>query len=133
MLPIVRSCSTELVIRLIFELAYFTLVNQVGTAINCSRQCLCRKWSNSTCLPENFLQIEFVSKVMICTIPHRIQTGARKNSDESGAASVCAGHLASIGYQNRRSTIIFLISAMAFAGLRPLGQVCAQFMIVWQR
>jgi len=26
-----------------------------------------------------------------------------------------------------------LISAIAFAGFRPLGQVLAQFMIVWQR
>ena len=33
----------------------------------------------------------------------------------------------------RRSTIIFLISAMALAGFRPLGQTLAQFMIVWQR
>ena len=33
----------------------------------------------------------------------------------------------------RRSTIIFLISAIALAGLRPLGQVCVQFMMVWQR
>lgn len=32
-----------------------------------------------------------------------------------------------------RCTIFFLISAMALAGFRPLGQVCAQFMIVWQR
>ncbi|SFN01792.1 hypothetical protein SAMN05192571_11228 [Pleomorphomonas diazotrophica] len=32
-----------------------------------------------------------------------------------------------------RSTSIFLISAMAFAGLSPLGQVWAQFMMVWQR
>ena len=32
-----------------------------------------------------------------------------------------------------RSTIIFLISAMAFAGLSPLGQVFVQFMMVWQR
>lgn len=30
--------------------------------------------------------------------------------------------------QTRRSTIIFLISAIALAGLRPFGQVCAQFM-----
>jgi hypothetical protein len=35
--------------------------------------------------------------------------------------------------QIARATIIFLISAMAFAGLRPFGQVLAQFMIVWQR
>ena len=32
-----------------------------------------------------------------------------------------------------RFTIICLISAMASAGLSPLGQVWAQFMIVWQR
>jgi hypothetical protein len=36
------------------------------------------------------------------------------------------------GY-TRRSTIIFLISAIAFAGLRPFGQVFEQFMMVWQR
>ena len=35
--------------------------------------------------------------------------------------------------QTARSTIIFLIDAMALAGFRPLGQVLAQFMIVWQR
>ncbi len=32
-----------------------------------------------------------------------------------------------------RATIIFLISAIAFAGLRPFGQAFEQFMIVWQR
>ncbi len=32
-----------------------------------------------------------------------------------------------------RSTIIFLISAMALAGLRPFGHVLVQFMMVWQR
>jgi hypothetical protein len=32
-----------------------------------------------------------------------------------------------------RSAIIFLISAMALAGLRSFGQASAQFMIVWQR
>ena len=32
-----------------------------------------------------------------------------------------------------RSSIIVLIRAIALAGLRPLGQVFAQFMIVWQR
>lgn len=32
-----------------------------------------------------------------------------------------------------RSTIIFLIDAIAFAGFSPFGQVLAQFMIVWQR
>ena len=33
----------------------------------------------------------------------------------------------------RRSTIIFLISAIALAGFNPLGQACEQFMMVWQR
>jgi len=32
-----------------------------------------------------------------------------------------------------RSTIICLISAIAFAGLRLFGQALAQFMMVWQR
>ena len=34
------------------------------------------------------------------------------------------------GRQPCRSTIIFLISAMDLAGLRPLGQVLVQFMMV---
>ena len=32
-----------------------------------------------------------------------------------------------------RATISFLISAMALAGFKPLGQVRVQFMMVWQR
>ena len=40
----------------------------------------------------------------------------------SEAAQVCS-----------RSAIIFLISAMALAGLRSFGQASVQFMIVWQR
>jgi hypothetical protein len=32
-----------------------------------------------------------------------------------------------------RSTIMRLMSAMAFAGLRCFGQAFAQFMMVWQR
>ena len=35
--------------------------------------------------------------------------------------------------QIARSAIIFLVSAIALAGLNPLGQTFAQFMIVWQR
>ena len=35
--------------------------------------------------------------------------------------------------QTFRSTISFLISAIAFAGFRCFGQVWAQFMMVWQR
>src|SRR5690606_2585066 len=37
------------------------------------------------------------------------------------------------GFYTVRAIIIFLISAMAFAGFRPFGQVLAQFMMVWQR
>ena len=33
----------------------------------------------------------------------------------------------------RRWTMSFLSSAMALPGLRPLGQVLVQFMMVWQR
>jgi hypothetical protein len=40
---------------------------------------------------------------------------------------------APISDTSTRSTISFLISAIAFAGFSPLGQVWAQFMIVWQR
>jgi hypothetical protein len=36
-------------------------------------------------------------------------------------------------HAERRSTISFLISAMALAGFRPFGQVRVQFMMVWQR
>jgi hypothetical protein len=43
------------------------------------------------------------------------------------------GHLGALLCQTTRSTIIFLISAMACAGFSPLGQVLAQFMMVWQR
>ena len=35
-------------------------------------------------------------------------------------------------FSGRRATA-FLMSAMALAGLRPLGQVSVQFMMVWQR
>jgi hypothetical protein len=37
------------------------------------------------------------------------------------------------GHQPWRSTISFLISPIACAGLSPLGQVRVQFMMVWQR
>jgi hypothetical protein len=40
---------------------------------------------------------------------------------------------APFGRYVKRCTIIFLISAIAFAGFRPLGQVLVQFMMVWQR
>lgn len=38
--------------------------------------------------------------------------------------------VAKLHYQN---AIIFFISAIAFPGFNPLGQVRAQFIIVWQR
>ena len=44
------------------------------------------------------------------------------------------GQLGTVSYHpNRRSTIMPLMWAIALAGLRPLGQVLAQFMIVWHR
>ena len=42
-------------------------------------------------------------------------------------------YLVAQSHQIARSAIIFLVSAIALAGLRPLGQTFAQFMIVWQR
>jgi len=53
----------------------------------------------------------------------------------SGTLSPCGrGELkqARYGY-TCRSTIMRLMSAMAFAGLRCLGHALAQFMMVWQR
>ena len=45
---------------------------------------------------------------------------------ETGTKDAQRGHIC-------RSTSIFLISAMALAGLRPFGQALAQFRMVWQR
>jgi len=59
-----------------------------------------------------------------------------KRFEKKNAAAIARG---SVGIEARkrdqtaRSTISFLISAMAADGFRPLGQVRAQFMIVWQR
>src|SRR5690606_18217400 len=41
--------------------------------------------------------------------------------------------LSRLNYYRSRSTISFFISAIALAGLSPLGQVLAQFRMVWQR
>ena len=38
-----------------------------------------------------------------------------------------------VSRQSWRTTIIFLIWAIAFAGLSPFGQARVQFMMVWQR
>ncbi len=53
--------------------------------------------------------------------PGRIQKAGRSSREREGR-----DHPA-------RSSSNFLVSAMALAGLSPLGQTFAQFMIVWQR
>ncbi len=60
-------------------------------------------------------------------VPHARQGAAirQHHSPRCGGLSLAG--------QTARSTIIFLISAIAFAGFRPLGQVLVQFMMVWQR
>ena len=55
------------------------------------------------------------------------------NSDETRPVRPAGDRRVRRPAQSCRSTIIFLISAMAFAGFRPFGQVLAQFMMVWQR
>src|SRR5579863_2785485 len=55
------------------------------------------------------------------------QRDAHRDARRGKRRATCSAR----GY--RRSTIIFLISAMALAGLRLLGQVRVQFMMVWQR
>ena len=60
------------------------------------------------------------------------------HDENRAAAGVVAGHhpadrLRHIAGHTRRSTIMRLISAMALAGLRSLGQALAQFKMVWQR
>jgi hypothetical protein len=49
-----------------------------------------------------------------------------------GLGIPCAG-FGIPSHPNRRSIIMPLMFAIALAGFRPLGQVFAQFMIVWQR
>ena len=56
---------------------------------------------------------------------------ARKGEGPPGHPGGPAGRAAGVAYW--RSTIIFLISAIALAGFRPFGQVRLQFMMVWQR
>ena len=55
-----------------------------------------------------------------------------KNSKNSGARHRVTGVVNGSDHY-RRSTINFLISAIALAGFRFFGQVRVQFMIVWQR
>ena len=51
----------------------------------------------------------------------------------SQLAEVDVGASRQASNQCWRSSIIFLISAMALAGLRSFGQASVQFMMVWQR
>src|SRR6056297_2706640 len=84
---------------------------------------------------------------------HRLPTSARSASARAACrVRACRAGSASAGAKARhdpdpattfpstpatyipwRASIIFLISAIALAGLRPFGQVWAQFMMVWQR
>ncbi len=61
----------------------------------------------------------------------------RQSTDEHGRHCRVSGQsLRFFGrtrVQNFLSTINFLVSAIALAGFKPLGQVFVQFMIVWQR
>ena len=61
---------------------------------------------------------------------------SRRKADEERAPSSIlrlSSVLVCCSAQTVRSTSSFLIFAIAAAGLRPLGQVLAQFMIVWRR
>ena len=57
----------------------------------------------------------------------------RKRADLTSDCGALTEHRAGSAPHTARAIIIFLISAMAFAGFNPLGQVLAQFMMVWQR
>ena len=57
----------------------------------------------------------------------------RGNESKFNIASILTNEGLATAYAERRSTISFLISAIALAGFRPLGQVRVQFMMVWQR
>jgi len=59
--------------------------------------------------------------------------GAVASLTEKGARRAPFGSAVAAMPQISREIIIFLISAMAFAGFNPFGQVLAQFMMVWQR
>jgi hypothetical protein len=59
--------------------------------------------------------------------------GAAASLSEKGASPAPFGSAVAAMPQISREIIIFLISAIAFAGFSPFGQVLAQFMMVWQR
>ena len=71
-------------------------------------------------------QFETKPPLYIAAMARAAQATQRGRRTETTEASAPAFH-------NRRSTIISLMWTIALAGFRPLGQVWAQFMIVWQR
>lgn len=72
---------------------------------------------------------------------HGVLVGAASAAKNAPHAQTNAAHCdpfaaqcdAAFIHTDRLASIAFFISAMAFAGLSPFGQVFAQFMIVWQR
>jgi hypothetical protein len=74
-----------------------------------------------------------VLAVFLATGALSLAANGLRASDYLTAFVMVGVALAVVWLQSCRSTIIFLISAMALAGFRPLGQVLVQFMIVWQR
>ena len=60
-------------------------------------------------------------------------SGDRNRPIPAAATPRISGSRSITSLQTWRSTIIFLIDAIALAGFRLFGQVLVQFMIVWQR
>ena len=71
------------------------------------------------------VEIDFVSWLAVAHQPRRFPVVDEKSSNLEVRRLP--------GCQSCRSSSIFLVSAIALAGLRPLGHTFEQFMIVWQR
>jgi hypothetical protein len=84
------------------------------------------------------IALDFISKRR-SALPPRERRARRSPSCATAGRSLPARPRARLANyagslpQSCRAIIMFLISAIAFAGFRPLGQALAQFMIVWQR
>ena len=68
----------------------------------------------------------------------RLEPGQQQMIEFPGAATALPANSrvprwCGVRTQCRLSASIFLVSAMALAGFSPFGQVCVQFMMVWQR
>jgi hypothetical protein len=70
------------------------------------------------------------AKRLAALIDHRITETVRVRLSVAVSAG---GRRRRSGRYNRRWSISFFNSAMARAGLRPLGQALVQLKIVWQR